>query len=226
MPLQRAPLAEQAAAAVADGIRAGRWAVGDRLPGEAQLAEELGVGRSTVREAVRVLAGAGMVESRQGAGTYVRAAARSGWGEALRRAEVVEVVEAREALEVEGARLAAERRTEEDLAALDAALAERAAAVGGPAEAYVDADLAFHRAVVAAAGNPLLLELVDLLRERVRTAMLDYLRLQGEADPPAEHDLHARIVERVRQGDAEGAARAARGHLVALARRAGGVPAA
>src|SRR6266545_2897175 len=73
--LRRSPLVEQAIDRLREQVTSGAWPVGTRLPSEAALAAELGVGRSTIREAIRALASTGMVESRQGAGTFVRAAA-------------------------------------------------------------------------------------------------------------------------------------------------------
>ncbi|ERK61245.1 transcriptional regulator, GntR family, partial [Leifsonia aquatica ATCC 14665] len=119
MPVLRAPLADQAADALLERIRAGEWALGQKLPGETTLAPQLGVGRSTVREAIRQLAGRGVLQSRQGAGVFVTALdAPEDWDAVLRRASIVSVIEARIAIESEAAALAAERRTPQELRAL------------------------------------------------------------------------------------------------------------
>ncbi|MEU3573265.1 GntR family transcriptional regulator, partial [Kitasatospora sp. NPDC036755] len=113
--LRPSPLAEQAAALLEERIRSGGWPVGGKLPGEVALAAELGVGRSTVREALRTLAAAGMVQSRQGSGVFVTADRPTGdWAARLRRAELAHVYEVRTVVEVQAARLAAARRTEAD----------------------------------------------------------------------------------------------------------------
>ncbi|TBL28335.1 FadR family transcriptional regulator, partial [Verrucosispora sp. SN26_14.1] len=106
-------------------ILAGEWPVGSRIPTEPQLVEDLGVGRNTVREAVRALAHAGVLECRQGSGTYVLSTDELAPVVARRLTDdrMTEVIEVRRAFEVEAARLAARRRTAEDLATLDAALA-------------------------------------------------------------------------------------------------------
>ena len=150
--LRRLPLADQAAALLLDRVRTGTWPLDHKLPGEQALADELGVGRSTVREAVRQLAGRGVLESRQGSGVYVvRAEASEDWEEVLRRGEIVDVLEVRGALETEAARLAATRRTPADLRAMARALAGRGeVSPTARAREYVDADLVFHRAVVDA----------------------------------------------------------------------------
>lgn len=220
MPLQRASLADQAADALAARIAAGEWPVGSPLPGEHALAGELGVGRSTVREAVRALTTRGLVRARQGAGVFVTATAPTpDWDSLLRRTRVADVVEARVAIEVQAARLAAVRRTPADLDALRAALDARAVverdaaeqtaparrgdavtgvASGATARAtsdadhdarYVDADARFHAAVVAAAHNPVLTELFAAFAPRVRDAMLDLLALAGPGS--SHHHDHA-----------------------------------
>ena len=86
--VRREPLADQAAELLLQRIRAGEWSLGAKLPGETTLAPQLGVGRSTVREAIRQLAGRGVLASRQGAGVFVTALdVEEDWNAVLRRAE-------------------------------------------------------------------------------------------------------------------------------------------
>lgn len=169
-------------------MTSGAWVPGDRLPTEIQLAQLLGVGRSTVREAVRALVSSGMLESRQGSGTFVRPRAPR-WGDLsarLRRAGVLEVYEVRHGLELHAARLAATRRTEEDLRCLDAALARRRRArSAGRIAAFVDADLDFHRGVIAATHNPVLVELFDTFLDVLRVTLVDLAE-----DPALRRDTH------------------------------------
>src|SRR5688572_14543871 len=108
----------------------GEWPVGTRIPTEPDLVAALGVGRNTVREAVRALVHAGVLERRQGSGTYVtsRHELTGVMTRRLEGAEVTDAIEVRRAFEVEAARLAAIRRTPSDLKALDKALAAREAA--------------------------------------------------------------------------------------------------
>ncbi|MFV2215583.1 FadR/GntR family transcriptional regulator, partial [Actinomadura sp. LOL_016] len=111
-PLRPSPLVEQAAQRLREQIADGTWPVGARLPGETTLAKELGVGRSTVREALRALAGAGLVQARQGAGVFVLATEPGeDWRTRLRRASVADVYEIRELIEGRAAELPARRRT-------------------------------------------------------------------------------------------------------------------
>ncbi|MFT4088518.1 MAG: winged helix-turn-helix domain-containing protein, partial [Gordonia sp. (in: high G+C Gram-positive bacteria)] len=92
--VRRTPLAEQAASLLAERIKGGEWSLGAKLPGETTLAPQLGVGRSTVREAVRLLAGKGMLETRQGAGVFVTALdVEEDWDTVLQRADIASVIE-------------------------------------------------------------------------------------------------------------------------------------
>ncbi|MEV7770983.1 FadR/GntR family transcriptional regulator [Kitasatospora sp. NPDC086791] len=221
-PLRPSPLAEQAATRIEEQIRAGQWPVGGKLPGEVALAKELGVGRSTVREALRTLAAAGMVQSRQGSGVFVTAdRPTEDWPARLRRAELAHVYEVRTMVEVQAARLAATRRTEADLATLDATLAARHAAGGADDAAFVEADIALHTAVVAAAHNPVLDDLfaqfAPVLREQLVT-LVGLFDLRA-GDPNQGYDAHAALVRAVHDGDQEAAGRVLAAELEATRSR-------
>ncbi|MER7503047.1 FCD domain-containing protein [Nonomuraea pusilla] len=206
--LRPSPLVEQATLHLREQITDGHWPVGTRLPGENALAATLGVGRSTVREALRALAGAGLVQARQGSGVYVIAdRPAEDWPARLRRAAITDVYEVRVMVETQAARLAAARRTAEDVAALEAALEARGRAAGEGDAAFVDADVALHAAVVAAAGNPVLddlfAEFAPLLRERL-VDLVELLGLRAHDAAPGQ-DAHAALVDAIRRGDAEAA---------------------
>ena len=214
--IQRHPLAAQTAEIVLSRVRAGEWPLGHRLPAEATLAVELGVGRSTVREAIRELAGKGVLETRQGAGVFVTSVdVAEDWDAVLRRVSIASVLEARLAIETEAARLAAERRTPPDLRALRRRLTERDAA-GRSAEDLVDADMALHRAVVDAAHNEVLVELFDGFVPRVRAAMVAMLKARPLDDPAADQAAHAALVDAIAEREPAAAAEASRAHLAAL----------
>ncbi|MEC3958856.1 FadR/GntR family transcriptional regulator [Nocardia sp. CDC153] len=214
--VQRHPLAAQAAEVLLTRIREGEWELGHRLPGETTLAAQLGVGRSTLREAIRELAGKGVLESRQGAGVFVTALdAAEDWDTVLRRSDIVTVIEARIAIEAEGAALAARRRTPADLRSMLRALAARAES-GDSVEGLVDADTAFHRTVVAAAHNDILLELFNAFVPRSRHAMIDMLRIRPMRAPAADHGAHEDLYNAIRGRDPEAAATASRVHLTSL----------
>jgi DNA-binding FadR family transcriptional regulator len=219
--VRRSPLADQAAELLLARIRAGEWELGAKLPGETSLGPQLGVGRSTVREAIRQLAGRGVLATRQGAGVFVIALdIPEEWDAVLRRSDIAAVIEARIAIEVEASALAAERRTPADLRALRQALADRDAH-RTRIEEHVDADHRFHRSIVAAAHNPLLLELFDSFTPRNRLAMIDMLRIRGSHGEDADHDVHVSVYEAIRDRSPDLAATLTRDHLNGLKARLG-----
>ncbi|MDX3109157.1 FadR/GntR family transcriptional regulator [Nonomuraea angiospora] len=210
--LRPSPLVEQATQHLREQITQGEWPVGTRLPGENALAKALGVGRSTVREALRALAGAGLVQARQGSGVFVIAAATAtvpaeDWPARLRRAAITDVYEVRMMVETQAARMAARRRTEEDVAALEEALAARARAAAQDDAAFVDADIALHAAVVAAAGNPVLTDLFAEFAPALREGLIGLVEVLGlrAHDRNPGHDSHAELVAAVRDGDGDAA---------------------
>ncbi|MFD0328504.1 FadR/GntR family transcriptional regulator [Streptacidiphilus monticola] len=204
---RREPLADQVIAQLRAQITSGEWPVGSKIPTEAELVEQLGVARNTVREAVRALAHNGLLDIRQGSGTYVLATSELA-GVMHRRfaeADLSQVTELRLALEAAAARLAAERRTQRDLKLLDTALARRESAwESGDAEAFVQADASFHQAVMAAAHNDVIAalyaDLGEVLRAELRQAVGPVL---------AEHRYmsHSQILDAIRDGDGERASR-------------------
>lgn len=223
--LRRHPLAEQAAEALLARIGSGEWALGQKLPGETTIATQLGVGRSTVREAVRELAGRGILESRQGSGVFVMSLADvEDWDAVLRRAGILAIIETRVAIEAEAAGLAAERRTPADLRTMRQALARRAALPAAALEEHVDADTAFHRAVVASAHNEVLIELFDNLIPRVRPAMIDMLRFAPAVSEEGDQASHDDLIEAIRASKSDRARAASRAHLAQVAARVSAAP--
>lgn len=215
MPLKsprRSVLADQVIIQLRAQITSGEWPVGSRIPTEPELVERLGVARNTVREAVRALAHNGLLDIRQGSGTYVVATSELA-GVMLRRfkdADPRHVAELRSALEAEAARLAAARRTEQDLKQLDALLERRELAwESGEVDSFVEADARLHTTIVAASHNEVLAEIyADLggvMREFLRADVGD--RLQPEL-----YMEHTRLVDAVRSGDGERAAAEAGRH--------------
>ncbi|MGW0786240.1 FadR/GntR family transcriptional regulator [Streptomyces sp. NPDC002913] len=211
---RRSALADQVIAQLRNQITAGEWPVGSRIPTEPELVEQLGVARNTVREAVRALAHNGLLDIRQGSGTYVAATSELA-GVMQRRfadADPRHVAELRSTLESSAARLAALRRTERDMRQLDALMARREETwASGDAEAFVAADATLHLAVVAASHNDVLTELYADLNDLLR----DYLRDDvGPVLRPEELMDHTRLVEAIRAGDAETAAAEASAHAM------------
>ncbi|WP_371529956.1 FadR family transcriptional regulator [Streptomyces sp. NBC_01283] len=215
MPLttpHRSALSEQVIAELRNQISSGEWPVGSRIPTEPELVEQLGVARNTVREAVRALAHNGLLDIRQGSGTYVVATSELAGVMQRRFAETDprHIAELRSTLESSAAKLAAQRRTERDLKQLDALLERREEAwASGDAEAFVAADATFHLAVVAASHNDAMTAMYADLGE----VMIDWLREDiGEELTPESHMDHARLVDAIREHDAEAAAKEAAGY--------------
>jgi DNA-binding FadR family transcriptional regulator len=170
---RRAGLVDQVIDQMRSAITTGEWRVGERIPTEPELVTALGVGRNTVREAVRALAHAGLLEVRQGDGTFVRATSElSGAVRRLCGPELRDVLEVRRTLEVEGARLAASARTEAELEQLTALLAARDDACAGKQwSRFVEIDADFHHLVVVASHNTLLAELHAGLTEVIKASI-------------------------------------------------------
>jgi DNA-binding GntR family transcriptional regulator len=192
------PESARVARVVREQIVDGTRAPGSRLV-ERDLAAELGVSRIPVRDALRELVAEGLVTPRPRSWAVVRE---------FTDADVAHLQEVREATDPLHFRLAAQRRTPEQLAALTEAWEREAAAAAandGPTARRAAAD--FHEAVVSAAGNPVLAELHAVTASRVRWLLAQHSDLVGIAKE------HRRLLDAVRDKDAEGAARLAREHL-------------
>lgn len=198
-------LIDQVIVRLRDEISAGRWVVGSRIPTEPELAELTGTGRNTVREAVQALVHAGLLERRQGSGTYVVADSELAVAVSRRVADAHnrDVLEVRRTLEVGAARLAAGRRTEEDAAELQRLLAARAdAREAGDLDVIARADLELHRAIARASRNPVLTELYDHLID----AIAENVRHNVAVPLASGDDDHAELVAAIVAGDAQRAA--------------------
>ncbi|MBB1260813.1 FadR/GntR family transcriptional regulator [Streptomyces alkaliterrae] len=215
MPLtspRRAALSAQVIEELRRQITSGAWPVGSRIPTEPELVEQLGVARNTVREAVRALAHNGLLDIRQGSGTFVAATSELAGVMQRRFADAAtrDVAELRSTLEAEGARLAARRRTEEDVERLEALLERREAAWdSGDVGRFVEADATLHLAVVEASHNEVLTALYADLGAVVR----DFLRSDvGDELRPEEHLDHSRMLAAIRDRDEAAAAAEAASH--------------
>lgn len=187
--------------------------MGTRIPTEPDLVAALGVGRNTVREAVRALVHSGVLERRQGSGTYVTARYElSGFvARRLDGADLAESIEVRRAFEVEAARLAATRRTPHDLDRLDGCLAARENAWrAGIAGDFVEADAALHMTIVEAAHNGMLAELYASFHGALLASLRGSI---GDELTPASYVDHTELVEAIRARDSDRAARAAGAYL-------------
>lgn len=211
-------LADRAYNAIVGIITDDGLTTGDRLPSEARLAEVFGMSRTIVREALARLASDGITEARRGAGSFVkrRPSERLGTHVAMDAlAKTLGTYEVRFVLEAESARLAALRRSQDQLDAIEAALAALRSALLSNAPAH-DEDWLLHRAIVEATGNSAFLPVFDLLQDEVvqiLRAGVDISRSRPPHVIGAMMDEHDAIVDAIRARDADGAALAMRWHL-------------
>jgi GntR family transcriptional repressor for pyruvate dehydrogenase complex len=194
---------------------------GDSLPTERELTQAFRAGRSSVREALRMLESKGVIEN-QGNGTFVV----SGYANPLNssvqlllsldQATMLDVYELRRILECEAAGLAAERHTEAHLRLMDAAIEEMAAALASTDASrgarYIDADLRFHLAIAEATRNGVVLHAMDALRGVIRRALMSIFLVPES--PERSFEQHRAIRTAVATRDAVAAREAMRAHLV------------
>lgn len=200
-------------------IHRGELRPGDRLPPERDLAKLLGVSRPTLRAGIRTLAAVGVLQSRQGAGTFVVEADASPAldGNPLRLMASLhgfsneEMFEARIALEMSVAGLAAERATGEQLAAMSEEVAEMFAALDEPEE-YLVHDMRFHQTIAAASGNRILTALMNM----VATILFETRSktVHRALDLKESADMHRQIYRCIRDRNPEAARNAMREHLL------------
>jgi GntR family transcriptional repressor for pyruvate dehydrogenase complex len=215
-PVTRPRLYEQVVGQIQAWIAENGVQVGDRLPPERELAARLGVSRATISQALVAMEVAGMVTVRHGDGVILMEAAGSTKViNALRRhaQQLPEIIDARDALETKLAALAAARRTEQDMAAIDDALdtMDRDIRSGGRG---VEGDEKFHAAVTAAGHSRLLAKMMTEISDLIRETRIESL---AEPDRPTDSlHTHRKIAEAIRVGDADTAAAIMRAHIATV----------
>jgi GntR family transcriptional regulator, transcriptional repressor for pyruvate dehydrogenase complex len=218
LPARRMRLTDQVVGQLREKLAAGVFAPGDKLPPEPELMAQFGVGRTTIREAVRAIAQEGMLEVRQGDGTYVRSLTPGAdrLAQRLARARVLEIYEVRRGLELEVCRLAAMRRQPEDLERMSGLLIQLREAIrqSDPAR-FVDADIDLHLALAASTKNDLLVELYQSFAEVLRSAIAEVVPLPGVME--ACLSRHERLLQAVSRRDAEQACNIAAQYLERVA---------
>ena len=212
-PVERPRLYEQLVHRLRDHIEEAGLQAGDRLPSERELAERLGVSRNTLKQATVALEVQGLVEIRHGGGTYLRSdnlAAEPIATMLERKQRLPDILDAREALETKLAELAATRRTDDDLAEMDAAIdaMSRTIKSGGLGD---EDDRRFHSAVTAAAHSPILAEFYRQLAPKISESRIESLRQPRR--PASSLVQHQRIVEAIRAGAPKRAVTAVRGYV-------------
>ena len=222
LPSLRAPAShELVVEQIRRAIGTGRYLPGERLPAERELAGQLGVSRTTVREALRVLQGDGLIEIRRGRSGGPVVLGPSGDPRRLVRArlqEIEEIFDFRAAVEGACARLAAQRRTQADVDALRLRLDRLVAYVemagyaeneAAPPSRFLALDVDYHRAIARAARNAMLAAAV----EDARAAMFLPVGAVFTKLHPTANEHHDAILAAILSGDADGAEAAMRAHV-------------
>ena len=215
--VQSSRLYEQIVKQIEESILKGALKPGDQLPAERDLAQQFGVSRTAVREAVKTLREKGLVESYSGRGTFIT----NGTSQAIKQSldfmmrigqqdGLAQLAEVRQILEPEIAALAASRVQEQHLAMMREAVAVMDEALRDP-DAYIEADLDFHLSLAEAAENPIILSLIDSIVGLLREQRLRIFYVDGGPDRGQYH--HKRILEAVEQRDEDRARDAMRAHL-------------
>ncbi|WP_145943082.1 FadR/GntR family transcriptional regulator [Corynebacterium glyciniphilum] len=213
-PVPRIRTHQMVVDAIENQILSGTLHVGDLLPAERTLSEQLQVSRAAVREAIRVLEGQGVLESNVGsghkAGTFIAAMPSEALSRFLRlhvalsNFGLAEVVQTRTILEVESARLAAVEQDADAVAGMRSAVAEMDRA-GVSREEFNDADTRFHIALAHGAGNRLFADMTQAIRESLRVPILKGFRSQEDWESVADtlREQHKAILAAVEGGDAD-----------------------
>src|SRR2546425_7410184 len=210
-------LYEQIVQQIEESILKGALKPGDQLPAERELAQQFGVSRTAVREAVKALREKGLVEAYSGRGTFVT----DGTSQAIRQsldlmAKIgqpdgsIHLAEVRTILEPEIAALAATRAEEQHLATMREAVAVMDRTRQDP-DAFIEADLDFHLSLAEAAANPLILSLIDSIVGLLREQRMRFFNVEGGPQRGQFH--HKRILEAIEQRDPERARQAMQAHL-------------
>jgi GntR family transcriptional repressor for pyruvate dehydrogenase complex len=211
-PVQTRRTFEEAADQIAEKVRTGELRTGDRLPGERSLAAQMEISRPTLREAVKVLVDAGVLEVRRGPGggmyvaTDVVPTDLVRHSASLRLAEIAAVLEARRLLEPRVAQLAADRASEEDFAAMERSIEAMRRIVDGGwhqrhEDRFLQLDVQFHLALARAAGNPTVETLMRIVFRQLEIAR--DMAMHVPLIPEWTIRIHERTLAALRSGEPE-----------------------
>ena len=220
--IRKSSAPEMVAEQIIEKIASGELSPGGRLPSQRDLALMLGVGRSSVREAINALVVLGYLEPMQGKGTFIKEVLPDPddrleqFNIALAAGTIFDLMEARELLECRSAALAAERADDRQVRRLKTVLRDVAATANEYA-IFLDADIRFHTAVADAAGNVVLCELTKLVLEKV-VAHHNQFKTARLPHTYREYSIHtaAQVVEAIEAGDSGAAADWMARHLDAI----------
>ena len=212
-PLRRPPLVDEVIAQLKARLVSNEFNVGDKLPPESALVKELGVSRTTLREAMRVLEHIGLLTVRHGSGTYVRSKSSEGiLSSRLRQARVLEVFEVRRALELEMTRIAATHRTASAAAAMRDSLEKmRRSFELHNEKAFLEADMEIYEILAAATQNSILMEIYSSFSEALRFAVTQVITIPGVMEGCLAS--HEKLFEAILAHDGDRAVDVAKRHL-------------
>ena len=205
-----------------DYLVSGGIKVGQRLPAERELADAFGVGRSAVREALKSLNLLGLVEIRQGDGTYLKRPESTllpqvlEWGLLLGERQTLELVEARQGIEVMSARLAALRQDDDLLGDL-AEILERMRSAQDSPEEFIEADVAFHLRLARGAKNQVVYDMLSSLSSLLGLWVQRVVQATDELS--GTYREHEAVYEAVLAADPAAAAEAMNAHMISAAER-------
>jgi GntR family transcriptional repressor for pyruvate dehydrogenase complex len=211
----REPVSAEIARKLLDYLLSGVLLPGDRLPSERELSRTFGVGRSAVRDALKPLTLLGIIDVRQGDGTYLRATESEllpkavEWGLLLGQPRALDLVEARRHIEVALATLAAQRRDEQDLKDLRRLLRRMEQAKGD--DDFIEADMEFHLRIAEAARNSVLAGILMNVRSLIQVWITRVTNAADSVTP--SYQEHVPIMEALEAQDPAAAAAAMAAHL-------------
>ncbi|SCF58808.1 transcriptional regulator, GntR family [Streptomyces sp. Ncost-T10-10d] len=215
-PVVRESSVSEVAKRLLDHLSEGNLKPGTRLPAERQLADALGVARSSVRGALSALDVLGIIEIRPGSGSYVREGTSEflpraiNWGLMLGQRRTRDLVEVRTFMEGMSARLAADRASAEDVERLAGHL-ERMREAGTDVKAFIDADIAFHLETANIARNSVLSDILHSIRALLQV----WMERAGDIEGTVSGTLHEHgaVLDAIRAGDPEAADAAMAEHM-------------
>jgi len=200
--IQRISLAAEVASRLQEQILKGTYGLNQKLPVEQKLMDYFGVGRSTIREAVKILANSGYVRVQQGLGTFVEddSGANENMYQLLKRSDPSHVHEVRLILEMKMAEKAAQNRDANDVAKMEHYLAKKTKALDANAPAqFIEAHIQFYQAMAKASKNTML---IDLYKSFAKQMKIDMEALYSETVPTnVPTDMHVKLVESIMRQD-------------------------
>ncbi|GAA4316366.1 GntR family transcriptional regulator [Mucilaginibacter gynuensis] len=202
--LKRSSLADEVAAAIQHQVKAGKYQIGEKLPIEPELMKNFGVGRSTIREAIKLLTNSGLLRVQQGLGTFVEdtSGIREPLAQRFKRASAQNLDEVRQLLEMKIAEKAAVNRTDDDIAQIKAMFIRRTeAARAGLMADCVEADVSFHTAIAEASGNDILADLYKSVATHLKSWFMESYP-DTQIFVSTTH-LHEQLMNSIIEGDAK-----------------------